>query len=108
MVAGAAVVAPAAGVAVLGAAGFGAGGVTPGRIAVCVQICIRYRLTLLTMPGSIAAGAQSVIYGAFTMGVFSTLQAAGATAVAPAIGPVIAGIGAMAGGAAVVAKNVRL
>jgi len=59
------------------------------------------------MPGSIAASAQSLIYGAFTTGVFSTLQAAGAAAVAPAAGPLIAGIGAMAGGAAVVVKNVR-
>jgi len=59
------------------------------------------------MPGSIAAGAQSVIYGAFTTGMFPTLQVAGATAVAPAAGSVIAGIGAMAGGATVVAKNIR-
>ncbi|KAI0696855.1 hypothetical protein C8T65DRAFT_743400 [Cerioporus squamosus] len=35
--------------------------------------------------GSIAAGAQSVFYGAFTCGLFSSLQAAGATVAVPGI-----------------------
>ncbi|KAJ3500707.1 hypothetical protein NMY22_g19170 [Coprinellus aureogranulatus] len=49
--------------------------------------------------GSLAAGAQSYLYGAWTTGVFSALQAAGATAALPAAGQIVAGAGAMAAGA---------
>jgi hypothetical protein len=54
----------------------------------------------LTLPvsGSIAAGAQSVIYGAFTCGVFSALQAAGATAVMPGATTVVAGSAGLVAG----------
>ncbi|KAJ3545438.1 hypothetical protein NMY22_g2442 [Coprinellus aureogranulatus] len=69
------VVAPLA----LGAVGFSSGGV---------------------VAGSLAAGAQSYFYGAWTTGVFSALQAAGATAALPAAGQIVAGAGAMAAGAA--------
>ena len=52
--------------------------------------------------GSIAAGAQSVVYGAYTTGVFSLLQSAGTGAVA-ATSAVMAGGGTIGG---VVAKIV--
>ncbi|RPD54468.1 hypothetical protein L227DRAFT_657537 [Lentinus tigrinus ALCF2SS1-6] len=42
--------------------------------------------------GSVAAAAQSAFYGASTCGVFSVLQAAGATAVAPGFFGVVAAI----------------
>ncbi len=43
--------------------------------------------------GSIAAAAQSVVYGAFTCGVFSSLQAAGATVVVPGVLNVAGAVG---------------
>ncbi|EJF67506.1 hypothetical protein DICSQDRAFT_151729 [Dichomitus squalens LYAD-421 SS1] len=44
--------------------------------------------------GSIAAGIQSTLYGAFTGGLFSVFQSAGATIVAPAALEVVAAAGA--------------
>ncbi|KAF9447233.1 hypothetical protein P691DRAFT_802720, partial [Macrolepiota fuliginosa MF-IS2] len=52
--------------------------------------------------GSLAAAAQSVIYGGATTGLFSVLQSAGATAAAPVVGQAVAGVG-LAGAAAAAA-----
>jgi hypothetical protein len=61
-------------------------------------------LTLPNVSGSVAAGAQSVIYGGLTCGVFSALQAAGAAAVMPGAASVAAGsTGLVAGVASIVA-----
>ena len=57
----------------------------------------------MALPGSLAAGAQSMFYGAWTCGVFSTLQAAGVALAAPAAGQVAAGVGAVVAGAAAAA-----
>ncbi|EAU93473.1 hypothetical protein CC1G_12067 [Coprinopsis cinerea okayama7 len=45
--------------------------------------------------GSIATGIQSVVYGAWTRGVFSVLQSIGATGVAPPAVPTIGSIAIM-------------
>ncbi|XP_022800209.1 uncharacterized protein LOC111338068 isoform X3 [Stylophora pistillata] len=76
VVTGAAAVVAAPGV--LGAAGFTAGGVAAG---------------------SIAAAAQSAIYGGFTGGVFSLLQSAGAAGIGLAGNAAIGAAGASVGGA---------
>ena len=63
---------------VLGVAGFTTGGVAAG---------------------SVAAAAQSAIYGGFTGGVFSLLQSAGAAGIGLAGNAAIAATGATVGGA---------
>ncbi|KAH6880902.1 hypothetical protein BKA70DRAFT_1343169 [Coprinopsis sp. MPI-PUGE-AT-0042] len=77
IITGGALLAPAVAVGALGAVGFTAGGVAAG---------------------SLAAAVQSAVWGATTGGVFSALQAAGATMVAPAA-QVVGGVGAVAAGA---------
>ncbi|KAI0756016.1 hypothetical protein C8Q80DRAFT_1125696 [Daedaleopsis nitida] len=54
--------------------------------------------------GSLAALAQSVLYGASTGGVFSVLQSVGATIVAPAAIEVVGAVGAAAVGAGAIAE----
>ena len=63
--------------------------------------------------GSVAATAQSVVYGGATGGLFSLLQSAGATMVLPSVGTVVAGaattgagIGMMGSGGSTTSKTV--
>lgn len=99
VVASAAVVAPAVGIAALGAAGFTTSGVAAGMSIDTTRVHREAEPLMPTFLGSIAAGAQSLIYGPLTCGVFSALQAAGATAVMPGAASLVAGTAGLVAGA---------
>mmetsp|Transcript_6180 Transcript_6180/g.9097 ORF Transcript_6180/g.9097 Transcript_6180/m.9097 type:complete len:312 (-) Transcript_6180:88-1023(-) len=71
-------------------------GIVAGAIAAPVMLPALGFTTAGLAGGSIAAGAQSLLYGAYTTGVFSVLQSAGTGAVA-ATSAVVAGGGFLGG-----------
>ncbi|KAH7930342.1 hypothetical protein BV22DRAFT_1028572 [Leucogyrophana mollusca] len=83
--AGSAMVLPTAGLALAGAAGFGASGPVAGTLATTIQ---------------------SAVYGAYTCGIFSVVQSFAMTATAASAPSVIAGAAAITGGSVIVKNTI--